>query len=144
MAQPEMLSIANVAKSSVNAYNDKNWEKVRASLAPDCLYDEVATNRKAKGINETLSVWQGWAKALPDSKATFDNQFVMDNTVILELTWRGTHTGPLQTPRGEVAPTGRTIQLRACQVIEVSGERVKAIRQYFDMASLTQQLGVTI
>lgn len=144
MAQPGMLSIANVAKASVNAYNDKNWDKVRATLAPDCLYDEVATNRRAKGIDETLAIWQGWAKALPDSKATFGHEFVMDNTVVLEITWRGTHTGPLPTPRGEIAPTGRTIELRACQVIEVSGERVKTVRQYFDMATLNQQLGVML
>ncbi len=144
MAQPGMLSIANVAKASISAYNDKNWEKVRATLTADCLYDEVATNRKAKGIDEVLAIWQGWAKALPDSKATFGNQFVTDNTVVLEITWRGTHTGPMATPRGEIPPTGKTIELRACQVIEVSGERAKSIRQYFDMATLTQQLGVML
>jgi steroid delta-isomerase-like uncharacterized protein len=144
MAQPGMLSIANVAKASISAYNDKNWDKVRATLTADCLYDEVATNRKAKGIDEVLAIWQGWAKALPDSKATFGNQFVTDNTVVLEITWRGTHTGPMATPRGEIPPTGKTIELRACQVIEVSGERAKSIRQYFDMATLTQQLGVML
>jgi len=139
-----MLSIANVAKASVNAYNEKNWEKAHASLTPDCVYDEVATNRKVNGVNDTLAAWQGWAKALPDSKATFDNQFVADNTVVLELTWRGTHTGPLPTPRGEIAPTGKTIAVRACQVIEVSGERAKSLRHYFDMTTLLQQLGVSV
>lgn len=142
MAQPKLVSNADVAKASVNAYNEKNWEKVHTSLAPDCVYDEVATNRKTRGVNDTIALWQGWAKALPDSRATFENQFVMDNTVVLELTWRGTHRGPLPTPRGEIAPTGKTIELRACQVIEVSGERAKTIRQYFDMTSLLQQLGV--
>jgi len=144
MAQPEMLSIANVAKASVVAYNDKNWEKVRASLTSDCIYDEVATNRKANGVDKTIALWQGWAKALPDSKATFENQLVMDNTVVLEITWRGTHRGPLSTPGGEIAPTGKTIELRGCQVIEVSGERVKTVRHYFDMATLNQQLGVML
>jgi steroid delta-isomerase-like uncharacterized protein len=135
MAQPEMRSIADV---------EKNWEKVRASLAPDCVYDEIATNRKASGINEVLSIWQGWAKAMPDSKATFDHQIVKDNTVVLELTWRGTHNGPLQTPRGDIAPTGRRFELKACQIIEMSGERAKTIRQYFDMNTLFQQLNVQL
>jgi steroid delta-isomerase-like uncharacterized protein len=138
-----MRSIADVAKASVNAYNEKNWEKVRASLTPDCLYDEVATDRRANSADDTIALWQGWAKAMPDSKATFENQFVMDNTVVLELTWRGTHTGPLPTPRGEIAPTGKRFEIRACQVIEVSGERAKTIRQYFDMAGLFRQLGVS-
>jgi steroid delta-isomerase-like uncharacterized protein len=143
MAQPSMLGLANVAKASVIAYNEKNWDKVHASVTPDCLYEEVATNRKANGVNDTIALWKGWAKALPDSKATIDNQFVSDNTVILEVTWRGTHSGPLPTPRGEIAPTGKSIELRGCQVIEVSGERAKTIRHYFDMNTLLQQLGVS-
>jgi len=143
MAQPEMVSIANVAKASVNAYNEKNWDKVRASLTPDCVYHEVATNRNARDVNDTLALWQGWAKALPDSRATFEGQFVSDSMVTLELTWRGTHSGPLMTPGGEIPATGRSIALKACQVIEVSGERAKAIRHYFDMGTLLHQLGVS-
>jgi steroid delta-isomerase-like uncharacterized protein len=144
MVQPEMRSIVDVAKASVNAYNEKNWEKVRATLTPDCVYEEIATNRKAHGVNDTIALWQGWAKAMPDSKATFDNQIVKDNTVVLEITWRGTHSGPLQTPRGEIAPTGRRFELRACQIVNVSGERANTVRHYFDMNTLFQQLNISV
>jgi len=144
MAQPEMRSIVDVAKASVNAYNEKNWEKVRATLTPDCVYEEIATSRKTHGVNDTIALWQGWAKAMPDSKATFDNQIVKDNTVVLEITWRGTHSGPLQTPRGEIAPTGRRFELRACQVVNVSGERANTVRHYFDMNTLFQQLNISV
>ena len=75
-------------------------------------------------------------------RATFDREFPKDNTVVLELTWRGMQTGPLPTPRGEIAPTGRRIEVRACQIIEVSGERVKSVRHYFDVNTLLQQLNV--
>lgn len=143
MAQPEMVSIVNVAKASVNAYNEKNWDKVRASLTPDCVYEEVATRRKVQGINDTLALWQGWAKAIPDSTATFESQFVSENMVALELTWRGTHRGPLMTPGGEIQATGKSIALKACQLIEVSGERAKSIRQYFDLGTLLEQIGAS-
>lgn len=132
----------DVAKASLETHNHKNWEQARNSLTEDCLYEEVATSRKVRGVNETIALWKEWAKALPDSAASIDHEFVADNTVVLEITWRGTHSGPLQTPRGEIAATGRRIELRACQVVEVSGERAKTIRQYFDMASLLQQFGV--
>lgn len=143
MAQPQMRSIADVAKASVIAYNEKNWEKARDLLAPDCLYQEFGTNRKTNGVNDTIALFQGWAKAMPDSKGTVDNEIVSNNTVVLEITWRGTHSGPLQTPRGEIGPTGKNFQLKACQIVEVSGERAKTIRHYFDMASLLQQLNVS-
>jgi steroid delta-isomerase-like uncharacterized protein len=144
MAQPEMRSIVDVAKASVNAYNEKDWEKVRSVLTPDCTYEEVATDRRSHGVNDTIALWQGWAKAMPDSRATFDRQLAKDNTVVLEITWRGTHTGPLPTPRGEIAPTGRSFALKACQIIEVSGERTKAVRHYFDMNTLFQQLNISL
>jgi steroid delta-isomerase-like uncharacterized protein len=66
---------------------------------------------------------------------------VSGNTVTLELTWRGTHTGPLQTPTGALPPSGKTIGIRACQVVEVADGKVQAVRHYFDMATLLQQLG---
>ena len=134
-------SIVDVAKAQVIAYNDKNWDAARASLAPRVVYDEVGTQRKIEGVDEVLSAWRGWATALPDSRATFDAAHTSGDTAILELTWRGTHKGALQTPGGEIAATGKQIELRACQVVEVAGDKVKSIRHYFDMATLLQQIG---
>lgn len=142
MAQSQTRAIVDIAKDSLTAYNDKNWEKVRALLTPDCVYEEVATNVKTHGPDETVSVMQGWARAMPDSKATFDGQIVKDNTVVLEITWRGTHSGPLPTPKGDIPPSGKRFEVRACQIVEVSGERVKTTRHYFDMNTLFQQLNV--
>ena len=135
-------SILEVAKAQIIAYNDKNWGAAKEALAADIVYDEAGTQRRITGFEEVLAAWKGWAKALPDSKASFDKETVSGNTVVLELTWRGTQTGPLQLPGKDLAATGKKIELRACQVIEVSGAKVKAIRHYFDMATMLRQLGV--
>ena len=133
----------DAAKAPTLAYNKKNWDAVRAAVTPGFIYDEVSSQRKVQGINDVLIVWQGWARAIPDSKATFHNALVSGNTVVLEVTWHGTHTGPLQTAAGaEIAPTGKKIELRACQVIKVMNNKARSMRQYFDMATLMQQLGV--
>jgi steroid delta-isomerase-like uncharacterized protein len=131
-----------IAKASVEAYNAKNWDRVRETVAPTIVYDEVGTHRKVTGANEVISAWKGWATALPDSKATFESATASGNTVTLELTWRGTHNGPLQTPAGEIPATGRKTEIRACQVVEVGEGKVKSIRQYFDIGTLLQQIGV--
>jgi predicted ester cyclase len=62
---------------------------------------------------------------------------------VLELTWKGTHQGPLQTPQGSIAATGKRIEVRACAVVQIAGEKARSQRHYFDMATLLQQLGVT-
>ena len=138
---PEQSPI-DIAKAQVIAYNDKNWDAVKEAVAPNVVYDEVGTNRTLKGVNDVITAWKGWATAIPDSKATVTSAKASGNTVFLEVTWRGTHRGPLQTPTGDIAPTGRPIELRAVQVVEVANGKSQSIRQYFDMATMLQQMGV--
>lgn len=50
----------------------------------------------------------------------------------------GTHLGELQG----IAPTGRTVTARVCNVIEVKDGKIWREREYYDALSLMQQLGV--
>jgi steroid delta-isomerase-like uncharacterized protein len=134
--------LIDAAKALIQAYNDKNWNAVRASITPNFAYDEVGTGRKAQGADQVIALWQGWAKAMPDSRGTVNSAVAGGSTVALELTWQGTHNGPLETPNGPLAATGKRFEIRACQVTEMVGDKAKAQRHYFDMATLLQQLGV--
>ena len=134
-------SVAELAKEQVIAYNEKDWDRARAALAPEVVYEEFGTQRKLKGVDDVLTAWKGWATAIPDSRATFQSELVSGNTAVLEITWTGTHSGPLQTPKGEIPPTGKKIELRAVQVVDVANDRVKSVRQYFDMGTLLKQIG---
>ena len=137
------LAMIEAAKTMIIAYNDKNWERAKAAITPDFLYDEVATGRMIEGADETLAAWKGWAQAFPDSKASFDRSYVAgDDTVVLELTWRGTHQGPLGTAMGNIAATGKSIEVRALAIVELKGEQARSQRQFFDMATLLQQIGL--
>lgn len=145
MAHATLLSaqqLIDAAKAPLIGYNDKNWSAVRASITPDFVYDEVATHRRAQGADQVIGLWQGWGKALPDSRCTFDNAVASGSTVMLELTWHGTHSGPLETPNGTIPATGKPIEIRACFVTEIEGEKAKLQRHYFDMATLLRQIGV--
>jgi steroid delta-isomerase-like uncharacterized protein len=135
--------LIDAAKAPLLAFNDKNWTAVRAAIAPDFLYDEVGTTRKVQGADETIAIWQGWATAIPDAKATIHHELASGSTAVLELTWKGTHNGPLQTPTGTIPATGKRIEVRACVVMEIAGDKAKLQRHYFDMATLLQQIGLT-
>ena len=129
------------AKLSVIAYNEKNWDAVRECLAPDATYDEVATARRLEGLDAILRVWKEWATAFPDSRASFESAVAAGDVVALELRWRGTHTGPL-LPGGTVEPTGKPMDVRACQIVEMVNGKTRAVRHYFDVATLMRQLGI--
>jgi steroid delta-isomerase-like uncharacterized protein len=130
------------AKAPVEAYNDKNWHRLRSVVTPDFVYEEVATQRRLEGVDAVIACWQGWAKAFPDSRATFDEVFVSESAVVLELTWYGTHTGLLDLPGGPVTPTNRPIRLQGCQVLALRNGKAQSLRHYFDIATLLQQLGM--
>ena len=139
MSEQELI---NAAKAPTVAYNKKDWGGVKAAITAGFVYDEVGTQRKMEGSDQVIQAWQGWATALPDSNATFENAFVGGGKVVLELTWRGRHTGPMQTPGGEIPATGKAIEIRACQIIEIEGGKAKSMRHYFDMMTMMQQLGL--
>ena len=130
------------AKATLMAYNDKNWNALRSSITPNFVYDEIGTDRKVQGADNVISMFKEWAEAIPDSKATFHDAFVSGNTVVMELTWHGTHRGPLNLPTGPVSATGKRIEIRACCVFEMTGEKPSVERQYFDMATMLKQLGI--
>jgi steroid delta-isomerase-like uncharacterized protein len=136
-----MPNAIEIAKAATTAYNDKNWDKVKALFAENGVYDEKGTGRRIQGAALVVEAWQGWAKAIPDSKATFVAEYASGDTAILEVVWKGKHTGPLQTPSGTIPPSNKSIEIPACQVIKVEGGKVTTYTHYFDMVALLTQIG---
>jgi steroid delta-isomerase-like uncharacterized protein len=138
-----MANVIEIAKAAVIAYNEKDWSKAKDILAADAVYDEKGTHRRIQGAGEIIEAWQGWAKAFPDSKATFVREFASGDTAVLELVWKGVHTGPLQTPTGTIPPSNKAIEVPACQVVVVEGDKLKSASHYFDMLTMLTQIGAT-
>ena len=139
MAEQDLI---RAARGIVDAFNVSDWEGCKAAMTPDSMYDEVGTSRKLRGVGEVIPCWQGWKAAMPDVKGTVTNAFATGSTVVLEVTWKGTHTGPLQGPSGTVPATGKQQTTRSGWVMNFDGGKVKESRHYFDMLSFMQQLGV--
>lgn len=123
-----MANVIEVAKAAVTAYNNKDWNELRNLLAADAVYDEKATNRRMEGSGQIIEALQGWAQAFPDSKGTFVREFASNDTAILELVWKGVHTGPLQTPTGAIPPSNKPIEVPACEAFRVEGGKSEACR----------------
>jgi steroid delta-isomerase-like uncharacterized protein len=138
-----MADVIEIAKATVTAYNNKNWNEMRGLLAADAVYDEKATSRRLEGSGQIIEALEGWAQAFPDSKGTFIREFVSNDSVVLELVWKGVHTGPLQTPTGAIAASNKPIEVPACEIFQVEGGKVRSATHYFDMLTLLNQIGVT-
>ena len=134
--------LIQAARGVVEAFNASDWEGYKAALTSDSVYDEVGTSRRLQGAGNIVQCLQGWKEAMPDARGTVTNTYATGNTVVLEVTWKGTHTGPLQGPTGTVQATGKQQTTRSSWVLNFDGGKVKESRHYFDMLSFMQQLGV--
>ena len=130
-----------VARENIEAFNAGDWQRVKATLAPDSVYDEVGTQRRLRGADEIVQALQGWKQAMPDAKGTITNAIASGNTVTQEITWEGTQTGPLMGPGGSLPASGKRQVTRAAWIATVQGDKIKESRHYFDMMSLLQQIG---
>ena len=131
----------NEARGIVDAFNASDWERCKAVITSDSLYDEVGTSRRLRGVAEIIPCWQTWKEAMPDVKGTVTNGLATGSTVVLEVTWKGTHTGPLKGPKGTLPPSGKPQTTRASWVMNFDGGKIKESRHYFDMLSFMQQIG---
>jgi len=139
MSEQELIQ---AARGVVEAFNASDWEGYKAAMTPDSVYDEVGTSRRLEGVGDIIQCLQSWKEAMPDIKGTVTSDCATGNTVVIEVTWKGTHTGPLQGPSGTVPATGKQQTTRGSWVFDFDGGKIKESRHYFDMLSFNEQLGI--
>jgi steroid delta-isomerase-like uncharacterized protein len=133
--------MVRIAREQVDAFNNGDWERLEAGLAADASYNELATQRKVDGPEKIVELFKGWKTAFPDAAGTVTSAVGSGSTAVLEVTWKGTHTGPLATAKGTIPASGKTQETQAAFVFTFAGGKIKESRQYFDSLSLLNQIG---
>ena len=133
--------VIRLARDAVDAFNEGDWDRSRAQLTANTVYNELGTQRSLKGPDEIIGALQGWKQAMPDVKGSVTNSYAIGNTVTLEVTWRGTQTGPLESPAGTIPASGKSQTTPAAWILEYDGDKVKESRHYFDMVTFLTQIG---
>jgi steroid delta-isomerase-like uncharacterized protein len=130
-----------VAREQVDAFNNGDWERLHAVLSADARYHELATQRKVEGPEKIVELFKGWKTAFPDAAGTVTSAVGSGNTAVLEVTWTGTHSGPLETAEGTIPASGKRQETPAANVFTFEGGKIKESRQYFDLMTLLKQIG---
>jgi steroid delta-isomerase-like uncharacterized protein len=135
------MTASITANEFIDAFNEGDWERFTATCSADVLYEEKGSDRTAKGIDAVVELAKGWRAAFPDVRGKVSNQTAEGTTVALEITWKGTHTGPLELPTGTLPATGKAVEFDSVQVFVVEGDKVSQMRHYLDMLSMLTQVG---
>jgi steroid delta-isomerase-like uncharacterized protein len=136
------MEAATVANQFVEAFNDADWVRFTAACALDVVYEEKGSNRTIRGRDAVLEAAKGWRAAFPDIRGKITCSTAAGSTASLEITWAGTHNGPLELPSGKLPATGKAVEVEAVQVFVVEGGKVTRSRHYIDFLTMLTQVGV--
>src|SRR6266852_3955056 len=140
-ASTQQEAKALVAKG-FNAFNAHDLEALARDAAPDIVatYPDVGQVKGPQAVKERNKVM---VTAFPDARIEAKNTIAQGNTVVDEGVFTGTHSGPLTTPMGDVAPTGKKVAGEFIQVFEVDRGLIKRSHLIYDQVELMKQLGLT-
>lgn len=134
-------SPAAVASAAIEAFTAADWDTLADICSPEVVYTETGTGRRLEGVEECFAAWREWREAMPDLAGTVERSLEDGDLAALDLTWRGTHDGPLVTPTGTIPATGRPVLLRSTQWVTVRDGRSRHIDHHLDVLGLLAQIG---
>jgi steroid delta-isomerase-like uncharacterized protein len=141
MTTEQSKDVTSIAEATMTAFNTSDWAQFRAALAPDVIYQETGTGRRAESADAYLQLLQGWKQAFPDATGTIRNVVAQGNTVVQELEWTGTQTGDMPTPAGVLPASGKRIAVLASLWYTIQGDTIKEVHHHLDIMTMMAQLG---
>lgn len=122
-----------------DAWNARSGESVGAAFTPDGVRVEAAyPGARLEGREAIAAHCQNYIDAVPDCRLEIRNEKRDGDTVTVEWTYHGTHTGELPT----LPAKGATVALQGVSVCEMDGDLVREERVYFDLATLLAGAGL--
>ncbi|MFF5013196.1 ester cyclase [Streptomyces sp. NPDC001165] len=110
-------------------------------FAEDGVFNNIVAGESYRG--EHLGDLVAFMGALaPDVHRELHRFHVTGNVVAVELTIRGTFTGPFETPVGTIRPTGATLDIPTADFWYVENGRIKEFNCYVGLSVMLAQLGV--
>lgn len=133
---------AAIARDVYESWNSRDFDRGAQAMADGGEIVIVGSGERFAGPEGAVAYSRKWADAFPDGRIEIDHLTEGDSTVVVEFTGRGTHTGTLVTPMGDLPATERRVELHLCDVLEFEGDKIKNQRSYIDSGAIMQQLGL--
>jgi steroid delta-isomerase-like uncharacterized protein len=94
------------------------------------------------GVDELRGMLEAYLEGFPDLNHEVRDYVESDGTIALELHVRGTHTGTMRGPQGEIPATGKPVLWESCDYIKVRDGKVASWHVYNDQLAFLVQLGL--
>ena len=128
-----------LVEEHIRCENRHDLDAVMATFGTDARYDDEPWGDRRVGRDGVRSYYAALLRALPDLAIEVRHRHLASDSVVVEVTIRGTHLGPW---RGLPA-TGRQLEFPLCGVYTFDAEgRLAGERIYYDRGAVLGQLGL--
>jgi predicted ester cyclase len=121
------------------------WNQKRLDVA-DELFTADATSPSAPdlpaGPAGVKMIAGMFLNAFPDLHIDIEHEVAEGDRVFGHLRERGTHTGPLATPTGEVPATGKSVDFNEMAIVRIVDGKIAESWYDMDMVGMLMQIGV--
>jgi len=131
-----------IARGFYDEFNKRNFANVQKLVDDNAQFQIIPFNAKFSGKEGYLQLAQGWANAFPDGHCDINNIVAGEDWVVVEFAGRGTQTGPLMSPEGDIMPTGKSVDVPFCDVFKIKNGKIVSYNSYFDSSTMMKQLGL--
>lgn len=115
-------------------------DEIEKLVSADCHFKMPGCD--VKGFAAMKGMFTAYIQAFPDLRHRVKNAIESGDTVALELEVTGTHTGPMQTPKGIVAPTNAKVAWESCDYVRIENGKVVSWHAYYDSVPFMAALGL--
>jgi 3-hexulose-6-phosphate synthase len=134
---------APVLRQLGEAFAAGDWSTLRQTVTDDVVYVDISSGSEvSRGADSFVRGDQDWRNAFSDFEIEILS-IVGDSTHAAgDFILRGIHSGPMPTPWGDIAATGRRVELPFAMFCEVKGGRVTMVRDHYNPTLAMSQIGV--
>jgi steroid delta-isomerase-like uncharacterized protein len=129
---------ADVARAAFDAVSRKDPDGIVATGAPGFVDDFVAIG-EMRGHDAVRAFFSELFAAFPDFTMTLGRIVADDTAAVVQWHAAGTFTGG---PFQGIAPTGRRVEIRGVDVMEIADGLIQYSTIYYDGATFARQIGL--
>ena len=135
------MTVREAFEKGTQTFNAHDIDGFTSVLADDVRY-QAPGGIGGQGKAACAQFFAGWFSAFPDAHVEVHALHVTGDVAVELGTFTGTHDGVLQSPAGDIPPTGRPVTVGYIQVLHFRDGRHVSFNLMYDRLLLLEQLGL--
>ena len=122
--------------------NGGNHNTIDELMTSDLLFSNPPYPQPEPGLEGFKQLLTNFHNAFRGTYFNIDNLLAEDDTVVVQWTAQGKHTGVIKSATGEIAPSGRTFKLSGITWLYIKDGKIRKVHINEDALGMLMQLGI--